>query len=533
MQIEPDDASTRPKGEDHEPCASPSRRLLIVDDDQKRAASTSATLADLDLAILRVESIVEAVATSKQGGLVAVLIELGATAIDGESLALAIRAARPRIPIVFLADRSDATLKLPQIAGERVDIFLRPVAPEWLRAKIANYEALYRSELRLRKLRLDTHRARREQSRFSSALRRLQRHQALVNATMPVAFYSAPGGGGGSRRFIGGSVERVTGYQASAFTQDPSFWESRIHPEDCERVLDCLAELTPGTSLTLDYRWRHAQGEDIYVMDHFSLAADGDPGEIVGVWLDVTDRRTLEIDRLHTSKLETVGRLTGGIAHDFNNMLAVTINSLERLQSIAETGEAWARAQDALHAARDCADLTRRLVHLSRREGMEASTIDLREHLPIMLDLVKRSLGHRIEIELDIPDDVPPVSVVRAQLDSAVLNLALNARDAMPDGGRLTVSLATHAAEGDGTSAGEGGVIELSVSDTGTGMEPAVLERALDPFFTTKEENGTGLGLSLIQDFAQESGGEVMIESREGEGTTVRLMLPGVPSAVS
>jgi signal transduction histidine kinase len=507
-------------------------RLLIVDENARRAATSSSVLADLDLIVLHAGTMSEALVRSTEGGLIAVLIELRSSTIDGAALALAIRSMRPRIPIVFLAERSDDAPRLPQVAGERVDIYIRPVAPEWLRAKVASYEALYRNELRLRKLRLEAQRARHQKTRFAAALRRMQRHQALVNGALPVAFYCSPATGRGARRFIGGSVERVTGYSASDFLRRPTLWEDRIHPEDCETVLTAFADLTPGTSQTLDYRWRHNRGEDVYVVDHVSLGPEGDAAEIVGVWLDVSERRVLEIDRLHTSKLETVGRLTGGIAHDFNNMLAVTINSLEQLQSLTKQGEAWARTQDALHAARDCADLTRRLVHLSRRDGMEASMIDLREHLPIMLDLVKRSLGRRIEVELDIPDDLPPVSVVRAQLDSAVLNLALNARDAMPDGGRLTVSLAAHGADGqEAPSAGEADMIELAVSDTGVGMQPEVLEKALDPFFTTKDGTGTGLGLSMIQDFAEESGGEIKIESREGEGTTVRLMLPSANSS--
>lgn len=522
-------ASAGPSSSSRKPCRFPGR-LLIVDEDVSRASATAAILMDLGMEVVCAQTEIDALVFSDEGGLAAVLIELRLSAIDGTSLAKAIRDARPRLPIVFLGDRTGENVRLPQIAGERIEMYVRPVAPDWLRSRIGEYVAQYRTELRLRKLQIDSRRAHGERARFAATLKRMERQRLLVNDALPLAFYCGAADGT-DRRFVDGAIERVTGYDLSAFAAYAGLWEARIHPVDCERVLDAIAELSVGESITLEYRWRHAGGEYLYMLDHCSLLSEGENGEIAGIWLDISDRRTLEIERNHTSKLETVGRLTGGIAHDFGNMLAVTISSLERLQSmIAQKEEAWARTQDALHAARDCADLTRQLVHLARRDALQVSMIDLREHLPIMLDLVKRSIGQRIEVELDMPDDLPSVSVVRSQLDSAVLNLALNARDAMPDGGKLTVSLATHVADdGEQDLEHRSEMIELAVSDTGIGMQPEVLDKAFEPFFTTKNENGTGLGLSMIQEFVEGSGGEVKIESRRGEGTTVRLLLPSAP----
>jgi CheY-like chemotaxis protein len=177
----------------------------------------------------------------------------------------------------------------------------------------------------------------------------------------------------------------------------------------------------------------------------------------------------------------------------------------------------------AMEGARRCADLTNRLLTFSRRQSLQSSVTDLRVLVPTVVELFRRTLGERIEIGVDIADDVWPVFLDRSQFETALVNLAVNARDAMPLGGRLTISVANRPEDGeDGT-----GLVEIAVADTGEGMPPEVLDRVFEPFFTTKESGkGTGLGLSMIYGFAQQSGGRVTIESQPGEGTTVRLLLP-------
>ncbi len=173
---------------------------------------------------------------------------------------------------------------------------------------------------------------------------------------------------------------------------------------------------------------------------------------------------------------------------------------------------------------RRCADLTNRLLTFSRRQSLQASVTDLAELVPTIVELVRRTLGERIEIALDIAEGVWPVFVDRSQFETALVNLAVNARDAMPGGGRLTIGVRNRPAEEGAEGAG---LVEVAVADTGQGMAPDVLERVFEPFFTTKESGkGTGLGLSMIYGFAQQSGGRVAIESQPGEGTTVRLLLP-------
>lgn len=515
-----------------EPRFGPAARIILADDDPGRAAALSDLLRSPSLDAEVASSAGAALRCLSSSRVAAILIDLGAATIDGHALASAVRRSRfPQVPILFLADREGDFGSLYESPGGVVDVVVRPADPRVLRAKVGLFVALLHRGLQARHLLARGLRDRRETARAQAELRLREQHQSLVLRALPIAFYTAQASAVDHRRFIGDGIEALTGFTALDFAARPDLWEANLHPFDVKRVWAGLERLAAEGAATLDYRWRHADRTERHVLDHCVVHRDeeGAPQEIYGIWLDVTEQRSLEMDRRHASKLEAVGRLTGGIAHDFRNMLAVTIGSLELLQGggIARQEEAWQRTQIALHAARGCADLSQRLLSLSRREALSVDLIDLRAHLPKMLDLVRRALGVHIRVELEMPDELSPVSVNTSQLDNAVLNLALNARDAMPAGGRLTVSLAEHGPDlaGGGTRSG-GDFIEVAVTDTGVGMSPAVLDKAMDAFFTTKDEGGTGLGLSMIQGFAEQAGGEVRIESREGEGTTVRLRLP-------
>jgi CheY-like chemotaxis protein len=181
----------------------------------------------------------------------------------------------------------------------------------------------------------------------------------------------------------------------------------------------------------------------------------------------------------------------------------------------------------AIEGAQRCADLTQRLLAFSRRQPLQAKVVDLNALMPGMLELMRRTLGERIQMELDAGPEAWPVEVDEAQLEAALLNLAVNARDAMPDGGRLTISVENRTLP-EGAPRGEpGDYAVISVADTGTGMSPQVLERVFEPFFTTKETGkGTGLGLSMVYGFVQQSDGHIEVDSEEGRGTTIRLFLP-------
>jgi PAS domain S-box-containing protein len=248
---------------------------------------------------------------------------------------------------------------------------------------------------------------------------------------------------------------------------------------------------------------------------------------------DITERQNLEDQLRQAQKMEAVGQLTGGLAHDFNNLLQGIIGALDRAQSrIAQrrVGEADRFLTAAMDAANRAAALTHRLLAFSRRQTLDPRPTDVNRLIGGMEDLIRRTVGPGITVEVVGAGGLWPTRVDASQLEGALLNLCINARDAMPDGGKLIIETANKwlderaAAERD-LPAGQ--FISLCVSDTGSGMTPDVVARAFDPFFTTKPlGRGTGLGLSMIYGFARQSGGQIRIYTEVGKGTTMCLYLP-------
>lgn len=238
-------------------------------------------------------------------------------------------------------------------------------------------------------------------------------------------------------------------------------------------------------------------------------------------------------------KMETVGNLTGGIAHDFNNLLGILIGNLDLLKEMLEEDEEASELVDAaLEAGLRGKDLNRRLLAFARRQSLQPETIDVNETLTSMSKLLQRSLGERVEISIRSSANIWPITVDPTQLETAILNLGVNARDAMPNGGRLLIETANVHLDENAAVADEeiipGPYVMLAVSDEGVGMAKEIVKRVFDPFFTTKEVGqGTGLGLSMVHGFIKQSGGHVSIYSEKGRGTTVKLFLPRDENAVT
>ncbi|MBM0205642.1 response regulator [Micromonospora sp. STR1s_5] len=250
------------------------------------------------------------------------------------------------------------------------------------------------------------------------------------------------------------------------------------------------------------------------------------------------EERTLELEQAHealrqSQKMEAVGQLTGGIAHDFNNMLAVVIGSLDLLERRIEPGDARARryTQAAAEGARRAANLTQRLLAFSRQQPLRPEPLDANKLVSGISDLLRHSLGSDVRLETVLAGGLWRTHADPNQLENVILNLAVNARDAMPDGGRLTVET-QNAHLDDRYSAAHPGVVPgqyvlIAITDTGAGMPQEIIAKAFDPFFTTKEVGkGTGLGLSMVYGFVKQSGGHVKIYSEVGHGTTLKVYLP-------
>jgi PAS domain S-box-containing protein len=252
---------------------------------------------------------------------------------------------------------------------------------------------------------------------------------------------------------------------------------------------------------------------------------------------DATERKATEQHLRHAQKMEAVGQLTGGIAHDFNNLLTIILGNAEMLLEALPPSGTTARmqAEMVISAATSGARLTQRLLAFARQQALAAIAFDANDLVLRTTNLLQRALGEHIAVKHRLARDLPLVFADPSQLENAVVNLAVNARDAMPDGGTLTITTArVHLDDAPAAfGAGPGDYVMLAVSDTGVGMTPQVLGRVFEPFFTTKEVGkGTGLGLSMVYGFITQSRGHVRIDSEVGKGTTVKLYLPLAPAGV-
>ena len=250
------------------------------------------------------------------------------------------------------------------------------------------------------------------------------------------------------------------------------------------------------------------------------------------------ERIKLEAQLHQAQKMEAIGNLTGGMAHDFNNMLGVIIGNIDLLRDLKkDDADVDELTREALDAAFRGADLTRRLLAFARQQPLRPQQIDVNELVSGITRLLRRTIGEDIEISLDLAAELGPVVVDPAQLEASLTNLATNARDAMPDGGRLMIATGNRTLDADYAAQHAevvpGAYVMLEVSDTGCGMTPEVMHRIFEPFFTTKSrDKGTGLGLSMVFGFIKQSGGHIGVYSEPGIGTTFRLFLPRIAQNV-
>ncbi len=324
-------------------------------------------------------------------------------------------------------------------------------------------------------------------------------------------------------------AQAVTGYTQDDIAGKPAeaFMPAATAAIVTERFRACLAA---GTSLHFNGELRFSGGGRAYDTVITPIAdAAGRIVRLLGVARDVTDRNELEIRLRQAQKLEAVGQLTGGVAHDFNNLLQVVLSGLTLMERVTDPERRAQLAESVRRAAQRGGDLTRRLLTIARRQSLQPASVDLGAWIGDGAgELLSRTLRGDISTELKVPRGLPPVEVDPGELELAVLNLAVNARDAMQDGGTLTLTAELVRLDGSTDADGlEGEFVRLSVTDTGSGMSEETQARVFEPFFTTKGVGqGTGLGLAQVYGFARQSGGGVRLQSRLGQGTTVSLLLP-------
>ena len=330
-----------------------------------------------------------------------------------------------------------------------------------------------------------------------------------------------------------------------------------IHPEDRARADEARTQsLADGTEYNIEYRVLTPAGETrwIAIRARPLYSADGAPLALTGVSMDITDRRRMEeelrgwattleqrveertAELIHaqeqlrqSQKLEAMGQLTGGVAHDFNNLLTPIMGSLDLLHRKGLGNDREKRlVSGALESAERARTLVQRLLAFARRQPLKPQPIDIAALLIELGPLVGTTLGPRITLSIDAPNALPPAFADRNQIEMALLNLAVNARDAMPDGGQLTIAAASEeTAAGHAAGLTEGAYVRITVSDTGVGMDDETRSRAVEPFYSTKRSGeGTGLGLSMVHGLMSQLGGAMALTSEPGAGTQVDLWLP-------
>ncbi len=341
--------------------------------------------------------------------------------------------------------------------------------------------------------------------------------------------------------WVSDSSHRIFGINAAEFLDGLPAWTARIHPHDVENTLRNLDQNLKSGKDMWEEKYRLRIGDDSYAW----VRADGfilrDPSgaaiRMVGSLVDITEQQRLEEQLSQARKLEAIGKLTGGMAHDFNNLLTVVMGSLDSLEDRVGDDSVSRQYLDVANRAVDrSAQLINRLLSYARKQPMVVQTVDVARQLFEIRYILQSSLGDDVTYAVIDDPDLWHCLTDPGQLESALLNLCINARDAMPRGGKLMIEMHNVDVRADSAlikqGLAEGRYVQLSVTDTGEGMDEATAEAAFDPFFTTKEfGTGSGLGLSMVQGFAHQSRGIVTIQSELAKGTTVTLYLPAIRAA--
>ncbi|UAL09978.1 response regulator [Caulobacter segnis] len=514
------------------PVDRPRAKVLIVDDDERNAFAATQALEALGQELVVARSGPEALRKLLTDDFAVILLDLHMPGMDGYETAALIRERRRTrdVPIVFLTAvfRDEGHIFKAYSAGA-VDVVFKPVDPFILRSKVQVLVDLHIKRLELarelesRQRLLEEHaRVQAEKLEAERSLQASLRRQQAIQRALPIVFYSRMADPPYAALSVSDSIKGLTGYDSADFTDDPDFGYGHVHPDDQRIVQRAQEEARRAGSYTCEYRWLCADGTYKSLIDQGILGEDPDTGAAVvfGTLLDNTERRALEEALGHARKMETVGQLTGGVAHDFNNLLTVILGNVDLIQRRCGEGFPLARQVKAIRQATERgAALTRQLLAFSRRQRLDPAAVDLNELVRDFTPLIRQAVGDAVSVSLE-PADAPAfVHVDPAQMESALLNLAVNARDAMDGAGGVTIAIRS----------APGGVHRLIVRDTGPGMAPDVASRIFEPFFTTKDVGkGSGLGLSQVYGFVQQSGGEVTVVTALGEGAAFEITLPAI-----
>jgi two-component system, cell cycle sensor histidine kinase and response regulator CckA len=356
----------------------------------------------------------------------------------------------------------------------------------------------------------------------------LRRSQEWLERAQAVAHVGSWVSGVETRGTLEWSAEtlRIFGLEESAFDGRAETFFAIVHPEDLAAVQEASRAAIAGeAAYSIDHRIRRADGSVRWVHEDADVLRDeqGRATSLIGTVQDITHRRHLEEQLVQSQKMEAIGRLAGGIAHDFNNLLTAIMGYADLLaRRVKETPRLLHNVQEILHAAERAAGLTRQLLTFSRKQVLQPRVLSLNVAVADMEPMLRRLIGEDVQLVTALEPGLGQARADPSQLEQVILNLAVNARDAMPQGGKLIVETAN-------VERDDGRWVMLAVSDTGVGMDAEVRRHLFEPFFTTKAPGkGTGLGLATVYGIVAQSGGSIRVQSEPGRGTTFKVFLPRV-----
>ena len=374
------------------------------------------------------------------------------------------------------------------------------------------------------------------------------KYRSLVER-LPAITYIAEVGVLGPWHYVSPQIQTILGFSPAEWKQDAANWVNHIHPEDREHALAFDAQFVAnGGSLRIEYRMLSRDGKVLWFRDEAVMLDDGAGHTplMQGVLYDITEHKHLEDQLRQSQKMEAIGKLAGGVAHDFNNLLMIIQGHDERLlRHLNPDDLLYPDAHGIREAVSRAASLTQQLLAFSRKQVLQPNVLNLNAVAGEVGKMLEPVIGEHIELSLELAPDLWRVKVDERQLEQAILNLTLNARDAMPHGGKLSIATCNH--EISATKANEkqesgsaptrpGKYVVLTVSDTGVGMDAETQSHVFEPFFSTKElGKGTGLGLASVYGVVQQSGGWVSFRSQLGHGSSFSIYLPeaGVESTTA
>ena len=482
--------------------------VLLVEDNPGDARLFLELVRDTGAGRVRLEHVTRlslALDRLDSGNFDVVLLDLSLPDEQGLATLTRTHAHAPNVPIVVLTGLDDEALAVKAVRAGAQDYLVKGRVD---------------GDLLVRSMRYATERA-----RAVEALERREEHyrSLIENSLDLVSILNFDG----TIRYASPSHERILGYPLEDLVGQNAF--SFIHPDDLPVARTAFSRLNQSASI--ECRFRH-KDESWRVLESFGRNLSHLPG-VCGLVInsrDITDRKRLEEQLHHSQRLEAVGRLAGGVAHDFNNLLMVITGYSQMLLDSMHAGDpARDDLEQVAKAAARATDLTHQLLAFSRRQVARPQVISLNLLIQDMERMLRRVLGEEVELLNDLAPLLKTVRVDPGQMEQVILNIAVNARDAMPNGGTLVIHtsglLVTEELERQRQAPPAGEYVMLSMADTGIGMDARVLARVFEPFFTTKE-HGTGLGLSTSYGIVKQSGGEIWADSKSGAGTTFRIYLP-------